>query len=278
MQRSFHLHTLRPSELVELDPAAPEEPRPCVTCSRPIRQDESLHAEARTCLLPPLIPVDHTPETNQITLAHMRNRSAAYGGDRSVRECPTRDPIREARWIGRQIAGEQYYLDRGGGNGRRSGCGARPTPALGSGEDLDVATGFILDPAKICCPPLCPKSISTHDPDEAPGTLIFHPDGEKWPSRAPGSSISSGSGPSSIRRAQAIPGLPGRARGLRTKQTGAKPTRKFACMPAGRVAPTCRREWAVIVLIVSSSAHHLPRTHRLSRAVKAAAAGRPATR
>jgi hypothetical protein len=60
---------------------------------------------------------------------------------------------------GRQIAGEQDYLDRGGGgDGRRSGCGAWPNPALGSGEDLDVATGFIPDPAKICCPPLCPKT------------------------------------------------------------------------------------------------------------------------
>jgi hypothetical protein len=86
------------------------------------------------------------------------------------------------------------------------------------------------------------KSISTHEPDEAPGALIFHPDGEKRPSRAPGSSISPGSGSSSIRRAQAIPGLPGRARGLRTKQTGAKPPRKYARVLAGRVAPTCRRE------------------------------------
>jgi hypothetical protein len=103
-------------------------------------------------------------------------------------------------------------------------------------------------------PPIRSKSISTHEPDEAPDALIFHPDGEKWPSRAPGSSISPGSGPSSIRRAQAIPGLPGRARGLRTKQTGVKPPRRFARVPAGRVAPTCRREWAVVVVIVSSSA------------------------
>jgi hypothetical protein len=93
------------------------------------------------------------------------------------------------------------------------------------------------------------------EPDEAPpGTLIFHPDGEKRLSRAPGSSISPGSGHLSIRRAQAIPGLPGHARGLRTKQTGAKLTRKFARVPAGRVAPTYRREWAVVV-IVSSSPH-----------------------
>jgi hypothetical protein len=50
-------------------------------------------------------------------------------------------------------------------------------------------------------------------------------------------------------------------------------------IPARRVAPTCRREWTVVVLIVSSSAHHhLPRTHRLPRAVKAVADGRPATR
>jgi hypothetical protein len=62
------------------------------------------------------------------------------------------------------------------------------------------------------------KSISSHEPGEAPGILFFHPDGENRPSRAPGSSISSGFGHSSIRQDQAIPGLPGRARGLRTKE------------------------------------------------------------
>jgi hypothetical protein len=66
------------------------------------------------------------------------------------------------------------------------------------------------------------KSIFSHESDEAPGTLIFHPDGEKWLSRAPGSSISPEFGPSSIRRAQAIPGLPERARELRTKEMRAK--------------------------------------------------------
>jgi hypothetical protein len=121
--------------------------------------------------------------------------------------------------------------------------------------------------------PVC-QSISTHTPDEAPGMHFFHPDGVNRPSRAPRSSFSPGSGPSSIRRAQAIPGLSGRARGLRTKETRAKSRGKFPRVPAGRVAPTCRREWAVVVLIVSSSAHHLPRTHRLLRAVKAATDGR----
>jgi hypothetical protein len=50
-------------------------------------------------------------------------------------------------------------------------------------------------------------------------------------------------------------------------------------IPPHHVAPTCWREWAVVVLIISSSAHRrLPHTHHLPRAVKAAADGRPATR
>jgi hypothetical protein len=71
------------------------------------------------------------------------------------------------------------------------------------------------------------KSIFTHTSDEVPGTRFFHPDGVNRPSRAPGSLFSPGSGPSSIRRAHAIPGLPGRARGLRTKETRAKRRGKF---------------------------------------------------
>jgi hypothetical protein len=63
-------------------------------------------------------------------------------------------------------------------------------------------------------PSLTPKSISSHEPGEAPGSRFFHPEGEKRPRRAPGSSFSFGFGPSSIRRAQAIPGPPGRARVL----------------------------------------------------------------
>jgi hypothetical protein len=122
------------------------------------------------------------------------------------------------------------------------------------------------------------KSISTHTPDEASSTRFFHLDRVNRPSRAPGSSFSPGSRPSSIRRAQAIPGLPWRARGLRTKKRVRTRRGKFPRVSAGRVAPTCRREWAVVVLIVSSSAHRLPRTHRLPRAVKAATDGRPATR
>jgi hypothetical protein len=62
------------------------------------------------------------------------------------------------------------------------------------------------------------KSISSHEPGEVPGSHFFYPDGEKRPSRAPGSSFSPGFGPSSIRRAQAIPGPSGRARGLRTRE------------------------------------------------------------
>jgi hypothetical protein len=71
------------------------------------------------------------------------------------------------------------------------------------------------------------KSIFTHTSDEASGIRFFHPDGVNRPSRAPGSSFLSGSGPSSIRRAQANPGLPGHARGLRTKETRAKRREKF---------------------------------------------------
>jgi hypothetical protein len=66
------------------------------------------------------------------------------------------------------------------------------------------------------------KSISSHEPDETPGTRFFHPNGVNRLSRAHRSSFSPGSGPSSIWRAQAIPGHPGRARGLRTKETRAK--------------------------------------------------------
>jgi hypothetical protein len=72
------------------------------------------------------------------------------------------------------------------------------------------------------------ESISSHEPGEAPDTLFFHPEGKNRPNRAPGSSISPGFGPSSIRRAQAIPGLPGRARGLRTKEMRAKRQRNFS--------------------------------------------------
>jgi hypothetical protein len=48
--------------------------------------------------------------------------------------------------------------------------------------------------------------------------LFFYPYGVIWPSRAPGSSFSPGFGPSSIRRAQAIIGPLGCARGLRTRE------------------------------------------------------------
>jgi hypothetical protein len=56
------------------------------------------------------------------------------------------------------------------------------------------------------------------NPMRPSATFFFHPDGEKWPSRAPGSSFSSWFGPSSIRQAQTIPSPPGHARGLRTRE------------------------------------------------------------
>ncbi|KAK1698375.1 hypothetical protein QYE76_015072 [Lolium multiflorum] len=49
------------------------------------------------------------------------------------------------------------------------------------------------------------SSISTRAPVEAPGERFFHLDGVIRPSRAPGSSFSSGFGPSSIRRATPSP-------------------------------------------------------------------------
>jgi hypothetical protein len=62
------------------------------------------------------------------------------------------------------------------------------------------------------------KSISSHGPGEAPDSRTFHPDGEKRPSRAPGSLFFPEFGPSSIRRAQAIPGPSGHAQGLWTRE------------------------------------------------------------
>jgi hypothetical protein len=96
--------------------------------------------------------------------------------------------------------------------------------------------------------------------------FFFHPDGEKRSSRAPGSSFSSGFGPSSIRRVQAIPAPPGRARGLRTKQMRGKRRGKFPRVWWPRLVGEKGRS--------SSSSHHLPRivvfpTHRLPRAIKA---------
>jgi hypothetical protein len=56
------------------------------------------------------------------------------------------------------------------------------------------------------------------NPTRPPIALFFHPDGEKWPSRAPGSPFPPGFGPSSIQQAQAILGPPRRAWGLRTRE------------------------------------------------------------
>jgi hypothetical protein len=55
-------------------------------------------------------------------------------------------------------------------------------------------------------------------PRRGPRQPFFHPDGVIRPSRAPGSSFSPGFGPSSIQRAQAIPGPPGCAQGLQTRE------------------------------------------------------------
>jgi hypothetical protein len=84
-----------------------------------------------------------------------------------------------------------------------------------------------------------------------PRHAFFYPDGVNRPSRAPGSLFSPGSGPSSIRRAQAIPGLPGRARGLRTKEMRAKRRGKFPRVMWPRPIGESGRS--------SSSSSHLPR-------------------
>jgi hypothetical protein len=62
------------------------------------------------------------------------------------------------------------------------------------------------------------QSISQPSPDLTPSGRFLHSDGGIRFSRVPGSSFSSGFGPKSIRRAQADPGPPGRARGLRTRE------------------------------------------------------------
>jgi hypothetical protein len=108
-----------------------------------------------------------------------------------------------------------------------------------------------------------------------PPVPVFYLDGVNRFSRALGSSFSLGSGPSSIRRAQAIPGLPGHARGLRTKETRAKRRGKFPRVVWLRLVGERGQS--------SSSSSRLPcivvfPAHRLPRAVKAAADGRPATR
>src|SRR3954470_18248997 len=70
----------------------------------------------------------------------------------------------------------------------------------------------------VCYPKQEPKSISSRRPGEAPRTPILHPDGRNRPSRALGSSFSSGLGLSSVRIAHALPGFPRPDRGLRTKE------------------------------------------------------------
>jgi hypothetical protein len=73
----------------------------------------------------------------------------------------------------------------------------------------------------------------------------------------PGSSFSPGFGRSSIRRAQAIPGLPGHAQGLRTKEMRAKWQGKFSRVWWPRLVG--ERGWS------SSSSHCLPRAVKACR-------------
>jgi hypothetical protein len=61
------------------------------------------------------------------------------------------------------------------------------------------------------------KSISTRLPTEPPTATFFHPDGEKRPSQAPGSSFWSGFELIFVRTPHAILGFPGVSRGLRMK-------------------------------------------------------------
>jgi hypothetical protein len=100
------------------------------------------------------------------------------------------------------------------------------------------------------------SSIFTHELDEAPITFIFHPDGKKRPSRASGSSVSPGFRPSSIRRAQAITGPPGRARGLRTKEKRARngeETSRALCGPDLSAREGGRRPHRIVFRASSSS-------------------------
>jgi hypothetical protein len=87
-----------------------------------------------------------------------------------------------------------------------------------------------------------------HQPDDRQ-SFFFNSDGEKRLSRAPGSSFSSGFGPLSIRRAQAIPGPRGAL--VDSGERNARETARK--VPARLVVLTCRREGTVVVLIASSS-------------------------
>jgi hypothetical protein len=80
---------------------------------------------------------------------------------------------------------------------------------------------------------------------------FFHPGGKKRLSRASDFSISPGFEPLSIRRAQAIPGFPRRARGLRTKEIRAKRRGNFPRVVWPRLVGERGRS--------SSSSHRLPR-------------------
>jgi hypothetical protein len=108
------------------------------------------------------------------------------------------------------------------------------------------------------------KSISTHTPDEAPDTRFF----------SSGRRKSAQSRPRILDFAQiwafihlASPGHP-RPSGARSSTPDERNARETARkIPARRVALTCRREWAVVVLIVSSSAHRRLLAHIVFRAL-----------
>jgi hypothetical protein len=86
------------------------------------------------------------------------------------------------------------------------------------------------------------KSISSHEPDEASGSPFFHPDSEKRPSRAPVPRFHPDLGfyPSGEPRPSPAPG----ARSGSLEETNARETPRK--VPARLVAPTCRRERAVV--------------------------------
>jgi hypothetical protein len=73
----------------------------------------------------------------------------------------------------------------------------------------------VLFAALLCSPA---KSISSYEFDEASDSLFFHLNDEKRSNHVSGFSFSLGFRPSSIRRAQAIPGPLERARRLRTRE------------------------------------------------------------
>jgi hypothetical protein len=99
------------------------------------------------------------------------------------------------------------------------------------------------------------QHLHLREPDEAIGIRFFHPDSVNRSNRAFGFSFSFGSGSSSIRRAQAILGLPGRARNSeRKKRTrNGEENSRASCGPdlAARVGG--RRPYRLLFRASSSS-------------------------